>query len=653
MSMKILSIEPWENKIDYNVKKDLLIPCWLYKVPIDTSRDRDINFLEETVLKLLETDKSLENNIERLSQMIGFEDMQDIVNLVLKRLKHLKLSKNDLQKDIPTNSVTVYVFYQEAYTGELLPIITKEKNSFSSSQKITSFKGDPAYSQVSFKQDISSSRETRAILANNFDRKPKVLSKNDLLKTIYLHNQKRYTEYSNINYKNFNIDVLESEEMIYLHTKLYIPESNIASVVISNGFTNDYSTLFRSIYEEEHLKMLSYIRGDLRQDVEVKYRRINIPFESKIRQYPTLVKNIEDIEKNIEDTELSNSPDKIKWYIGNVLTSLYDTTEKAFEYYTDDLQESKDIKKRDLLHSLSIDIGFKIYDNNNKFSMFNVSSNDNLQKFFSKAIFFKKSEMYELAIKRPKLLYELNKLFHIRNGLKHSQKEDTLKDIDIEMMDNYKETVYLIISLILNIKQINSKYNTVSDDNIYQQNAYIDLETEISPDILRQLPQEPKDNLVSINYYLNELPFEENKYTIVKEIINQLSSTFEYLFSDIIMTLYSDNDNDIKSKDEILNHIRKNISIELGESLYRVGPQYIENAQKKLNGSLGAYFLVYLYNQDYIDMDMVQVVERVLIARKHSNPSIEEIEETSYNDLKLLRDKSIAVIKKLIEENYR
>ena len=45
--MKILSVESDKDSIDYKLKKDLLIPCWIYKVPIETSRENKLNVVFE------------------------------------------------------------------------------------------------------------------------------------------------------------------------------------------------------------------------------------------------------------------------------------------------------------------------------------------------------------------------------------------------------------------------------------------------------------------------------------------------------------------------------------------------------------------------------------------------------------------------------
>ena len=51
--MKIISKEKNHSDIEHILKKDLLIPCFVYKIPIEISKNRTLNFIEETILKLI------------------------------------------------------------------------------------------------------------------------------------------------------------------------------------------------------------------------------------------------------------------------------------------------------------------------------------------------------------------------------------------------------------------------------------------------------------------------------------------------------------------------------------------------------------------------------------------------------------------------
>ena len=639
--MKILSMESDENGIEYSLKKDLLIPCWIYKVPIETLRGEKLNFLEDTILELTNLDKSLLNDINRLSSLLGFEN-RDIIRSVLKRLKDLNLS--DYDKDIGNSEVSVYIFYQEAYTGELLPIVTKDIHQFSYPEKDKKF-NENSYRQISFKQDISSKRNTEAFLVQNFSNRAIKLTTEDIIRTIYLHNQKDYDNLQKIDYHSFPTDLVNTNELIYLHAKLFIPKNSIDSIVVTNGFTNDYSTLFRKIYENQHEELVYHFRDELKQGSDKNNYKVNVPFEKEIKSFLDVFNNIKSIEINLEKLKKEEDGNKVKKFKEYILTSLYDAIEKAFEVFTKELNDTVSLKNKKTLHELSKKVGFKL--DTDRLPIFNVSKSNNLQKFFAKSLFYKKSELYEVALKYPNFLYTLSDLFNIRNGLKHSQKEDTLKKIEQQDIESFIDIVYTTISLILKVKQKNIE-NVIeeNDDDIYFQNSFIDLGKELSIDVIKKLPQEIKYNLISVNYYINELDFEDNKYNIVKETVNQLYSSFEYIFKNIVTTLYS-NTKDIKTKNEIIEKIdEKNLKI----SLLSVSPPNIENAQSSKNASLGAYFLVYLYYQKEIDIEMITTIQTILSKRKHSTPTVEEVEKTTKEELQKLKNSSFKYIKKLMEE---
>ena len=533
--MKIISKEIHKNNKEYMLKKDLLLPCFMYKIPIEISRHRTLNFIEETVWKLIQIDEDLKQDVRRLSKMIGFysenknEDKTKIVKLMLSKLKDLRLDDNELDNK---NEVTIYQFYQEAYTNELLPIITKELNDFSFIEKSYKYQEDyNDYDLVEFKQSIGSKVNTKAILAKGFNKKSSKPSKMDIIKTIYNHNQAKYKEISVIDYKDFNIDTVGEPELIYLHVKFLMP--NIKTFVVSNGFTEDFSPILRKLFENEHSELLSIFKNETRVDAEKDQNiDIDIPFENGINNYG----DIKDLIKQIEKQSLtlknnSSNKDEIKKAKDFFTQKIYDVIEKAFFYLSEKLEDTQDLKKRELLNSLAQDFGFKV-STKKYLPIFNVHNNDNLQKYFAKALFYKKDELYDLAIKYPNILFTFEKLFNFRNSLKHSgNRDDILLKIKTEELFEYKDIIYNSISIILKVKQktIKEQDLIVDDTDSHSTNAYLDLENEFGIDVVNQFPQELEDNLVSINFALNGIDFEQNKSGVVNEVLTRLYSSIELL----------------------------------------------------------------------------------------------------------------------------
>jgi len=609
--LKIISKERNHSNIEYILKKDLLIPCFVYKIPIEVSKNRTLNFIEETILKLIQIDESLKQDIQRLSKMIGFysekkeEDKTKIVKLIVSKLKDLRIEENTKENK---NEVIVYQFYQEAYTNELLPIITQEINDFTFEEK--SYKNED-YNEctiVEFKQSIGS-KYTKAILANEYNKKFDKLTKADIIKTIFEHNQQKYKESHTIDYnKDFKIDTVGDPELIYLHVKLYMP--NIQSFVITNGFTNDFSPLLRKIFENQHLELLNIFKNETRVDTQKNQNwDIDIPFENSIDRYQDVKVLIQRIEKQsliLQDT--NSGKNKIKTAKDIFTQSLYDVIEKAFKYLSQDLTDTRDLKSKKLLKNLAQDCGFEV-DNKRDLPIFKVHNNDNLQKYFAKALFYKKDELYDLAIKYPKILFTLKILFNLRNSLKHSgQREETLLKIQIEKLFEYKEIIYNSISIILKVKQKNIKQKDMinDDSDSHFTNAYLDLEKEFGVDIFSQFSQEIKDNLLSINFTLNSIDFKQNQVVIVNEVLTKLYSSIELLL------------------------------------------------RKKISGLPEKSSLGYIYNiivdETHLSKNDLELIYRVKELRGHGSLNLEEALEIKEENLKELTNSCFLFIKKLYEE---
>lgn len=609
--MKIISKEKNHSDIEHILKKDLLIPCFVYKIPIEISKNRTLNFIEETILKLIHIDESLKQDIERLSKMIGFysekkdEDKTKIVKLIVSKLKDLRLDDNVQDNK---SEVIIYQFYQEAYTNELLPIITQELNDFSFDEKSYKFQDYDEYVQVEFKQSIGSKKNTKAILVNQFNEKFYNPSKADIIKTIFEHNQQKYKESNTIDYKDFKIETIGNPELIYLHVKLYMP--SIKSFVVTNGFTNDFSPILRKLFENQHLSLLNILKNETKVDAQKNQsRNIDIPFENSINRYSNikvLVKKIEEQSFILKNDD--SSKDEIQKAKDLFAQNLYDVIEKAFSYLSQDLVDTQDLKKKELLNKLAQDCGFQV-DNKRDLPIFKVHNNDNLQKYFAKALFYKKDELYDLAIKYPNILFTLKILFDFRNPLKHcGQREETLLKIQTEKLFEYKDIIYKSISIILRVKQkkIKVQETTIDDSDSHFINAYLDLENEFGIDIVNQFPQEVKDNLLSINFALNGMDFEQNKSAVVNEVLTRLYSSIELL-------------------------LRKKIN----------------NLPEK--SSLG-YIYNILVDKKYLSENDLKLIHDLKKLRGHGNLSLEDISHIKEKTLRELKNSSFLFIRKLYEK---
>jgi len=605
--MKIISEEKYNSNIEHSLRKDILTPCFMYKIPIEKSRENRLNFIEETILKLIQIDNSLKDDVSRLSKMLGFynekktSDKTKIINLILTKLKDLRID----YKEEHNTEVEVYQFYQEAYTNELLPIVTKEINDYSYPEKVSPYK-ESRNKQILFKKDIYSKKHIRAILPEGYKQNNSIKPmKQDFIKVVYLHNQNAYDGNHIIDYKDFNIEILEPE-LIYLHMKLYILKNATGSFTITNGCTNDFSTPLRKIFECKHQELLKILKQETKTDSDDNKtsHKISVPFEESINRYSDVKELITNIERESIKIEEDDTTDiEIKKSKDRFAQSLYDLIEKTFSVLSKDCSETKSLKDRKLLNTLAKDIGFKV-DEEHYLPIFKVHNNDNLQKYFAKTLIYKKNELYDISLKYPNLLFILKVLFQFRNGLKHSQKEDILKRIDIDKLFEYKKIIYSIVSMVLHVRSQSIQEDYLdNDDETHMNNAYLDLEDEFNVDIINQLPQEVKDNLIDLNYFVN-MDFDQNKRNIIEKVLNNLYSSFELI-------------------------LRKKIS-NLPE---KSSLGYIANRLDELKGTV----------------DDGKLIKKIVKLRGHGSPSLKDVTKITKQELINLKNQSFIYIKKLME----
>lgn len=604
--MKIISEEKYNSNIEHSLRKDILIPCFMYKIPIEKSKENRLNFIEETILKLIQIDSSLKDDVVRLSKMLGFyneekaNDKTKIISLIVTKLKDLRIDDID-EKD--KTEVEVYQFYQEAYTNELLPIVTKEINDYSYPEKDFPYK-ESRNRQIIFKKDMHSKKPVYAILPEGYNKNSSIKPrKQDFIKVIHIHNQNG----SNIiDYNNFNIQILEPE-LIYLHTKLYILKNATGSFAITNGFTNDFSTPLRRIFEYKQHELLKLLKQETKTDSDDNKlsKKNTIPFEESISRYSDIKELIINIEReSIKIQQDETTLEEMKKAKDRFAQSLYDLVEKTFKELSKNYSEAKSLKNRKLLNSLAEDIGFKI-DKEYDLPIFKVYDNDNLQKYFAKTLIYKKDELYDIALKYSNLLFILKRLFSFRNGLKHSQKENTLKKIDIDKLFEYKKIIYSIVSIALYVKPKSIQENYLdNDDDINLNNAYLDLEDEFNIDVINQLSQEVKNNLTDLNYFIH-MDFNTNKRNIVEKVANNLYSSFESILR------------------------KKMINLPEKSSL-----GYIANRLDELKGTT----------------DDEKLIKKIVKLRSHGSPSLEDVAKITKQELIDLKNESFKYIKKLMED---
>jgi hypothetical protein len=540
--------------------------------------------------------------------------------------------------------------YQEVYTKKMLPIITKDINSTVDIKK-SFFNKEKNADEIHFKKDISDRCLIKALCIDEFDKTYHKPNQKDILKIIYLHNQKDYEESHKIDYKDFNIDIIDKPELVYIHSKLYIPINDINHIVITNGFTNDFESLFSKIYKDKHTELMQLFQKELKSDYDNKQRKqLVIPFTNNIKKYPKIIELIRSIEKDIKVLKSENSSSNDVKNSSRVIERFYDTFEELFLILSKGIKDNKILRNQKLLQNISESIGFKIYKETH-IPILKVNISNNLQKYLAKCLINKKNELYEISSINPNFLYSLTKIFNVRNSIKHGDEKFDIEKIDIQDILKYKELLYKSIEIILKVSYQNIFFTEEEDetyDDIYINNAQIDLIEDLPIDTMNKLSQNLRDNLSSINFYLNYDNFNTNIYMSVTETCNQLSATFEQIIRNIINTLYLNDIKQIITKEEVLQKVKD--KVEINDALSTVQEKSIENTIKKQSGSLGAYMLIYIYYNDDVTQKDVDLIQTILKLRKHGNPTMEDIQKIGFEELQIVRNNSLKYIIKLMAE---
>ena len=591
--MKIISISE-TTSVDNILFKELLIPIRVYKIPISI-RNNDLNFLEQTILNLINIDKNLE--IKDIVNLLGLEGKEDLVKFILDKL-------NSIEKTLD-NDEKIFFFYQELISGKPINLITKKIEEFYYVQS-------EKWSSIKDVKNITFEKDNKKLSAFSFKYNKKIphLSQQDLIKVIIYNNLNNKNSSDFITkiptHKLSNLDLNDSEIM-YLNVKIFIPKNNRDIVLVTDGFNGGFSALFNEIINFYYHHFVIHLKSLTQINVDDKLiNDIDLPFEDKINNYfeiKNLIKNIEiNYQKYLNET---NSSLKLK-IKKNILKNLFDVLEKAFYELSKDLTYSKLITKDSIL--------FILKDNfivNKEMKLFNISKRNNLQKYLALAIFYKKEEINNL---HKKTFIFLEKLLNYRNDLKHS------KDIDVDNIDiqKYIKISYKILSKILKIKMKSPKKElteTLYNDNELIFNAVLDIENEFI-EVLDVMDSYIKDKLADISFAVEELDFNRDS---IKYAIENIYSLFEYIFKQYPFV----------EKKEIFSKYR-NLPFEL--------------KSVKLKNSLGRYYLNYLYIK--YDKKLTDFIAHIISLRGHGN----EIINISKDELKSLKKETFNYVKNLLKE---
>lgn len=640
---KIISVEN-NKEIDFDKAgiQDILVPCWMYMIPIRLKNNAKLNLIEDTVYKLVNLDEKLKHDPLEISKMLGFydsdksKDKTDIIKFILSKLSDYQLDEDGSN---PRTEQKNFSFFQDAYSLKILPIVANGFNDFIHNPKVIPLKNN--LKNIEFKKN---KKPLKALLIDSFEiNEPKIQpTKKDFIQALNRHNKERLeNEYLNrIDYKELIFSNLEPE-LIYLHSKLIILDNS--NIIITNGWTNDYSNDLQNIFSYNLKNELLAIKQNFKVDSESKKETedISVPFDDKIKQHKNIYFILKNIEK--ETKKISNPDSKLETIKNNrLLEYLYDVIEKILEDITSEYDDTSNIKNYKLIYKKAQDMHFK---NIEKCSILKSSDKKDIRQFICKAIVFHSNLLQPLASNNPSFLSDLNDLFTYRGAHKHASKEGEKNNMSPDNMLKLKDRILEAVSILLKIPQRQVDDKKIYDDDYY--NFYVELDETFGVELVAKMPEQLKSELIAIMSFKKEYNSNNLNYIIVS-----ICKIWEIIFLEILQAFFQTNvEKDAKI---IKNEVCNIYDIHEGEGLATVK---IDSLQKAIDfkgkATLGAYALLYLYdnikNSESISKDFIQYVFDITKLRGHGNNDVLKYNDFNTEKFEILYNNTIEYVKILFK----
>lgn len=428
--MKILSRENRKNG-----GKNILIPCYLYEIVVDETY-RGNNILEEVVAKIIDIEPHYKNDINKLAEILGLKDSNDIDYKPLLKLVLSKIENPQTQE--VRKEIKQYQIYQERISGEVLGIITQNIDRFIESSDGNFEKNGKKIKAISIKP-------------NNIS--PPTLK--DIFRAIATHNSS--ADDFTIN-ENLDLKVPKHREPILLHCQVVLGENLKFSV--TNGFNSAFSLQLEGVLENKC--------GDLLR----KLREQNYTDEKKESAYKRIYGDLRD--EVIYNLQRFNDG-KHKY--------LYNAYEQYFTYLVrkNNYSIPTYLNKAEFIKENAEKMGFKV----DRVRLFSNDNKDNLKSHLARLLHNDDKSLSKFVEKDSKFLELLSVLHNDRNMALHGgDKRKNYKAMDIKELTELKELLESIINV-----------NVEKSEETNSNNGIVLLEKELPENIIKTLSDESLKSL--------------------------------------------------------------------------------------------------------------------------------------------------------------
>lgn len=568
--------------------KSLLIPCYLYEIIVCKTCEGN-NILEEAVAKIISIDSYYKNHIEELAKLLGLKDSSDEIDYrALLTLVISKLSNSQTQE--MRKDIKQYQIYQERISGEVLGIITQDVNSFIEASAVSENK-------INFEKDGKTFKALK-IAPNKNIAKP---TKEQIFAAIAKYNKNADFKIS----ENLDLEVPQNKEELYLHCHVFLQENRKFS--ISNGFNSALSPQLERVLEKHCDDVLRNLREGQYTDEKIK------------NNYKQIYKDLRDVvAHNLSKINLDFEKES------NNARDIYNAYEKYFEYLVDKNNYASKLIEPQFTKEMAHHIGFKVDKDEIPLSFFTSDNKNNLKSHLATLLYNKDETLTQFADKNPYFLMLLSQLHKDRNVSSHGgDKEKNYKAMDKKELGILKELLEVI-----------SEINTQKSEITHSNNGIVLLEENLDKNTINALSEDDINDLASV---YGALELCENNSALDLASFSKITLGLSKACESVLLKYIQIHQTNIKKK-----NIQKARKIEW---LSKVREFYINSAKKGRNATLGAYTIIYLSMNENEKLDCIR---RLLELRKHSNPSIEDLNKTNVEELRSLHKDIINLIIKLI-----
>lgn len=679
---------PYKTKLS----KQFFWPIYRYKIAITGFNLGNLNLFEYFILKFTEAVGKEKSDLKKLTAM-----EEDLIDFLQQKLYHKNyLDENfyitesgkqllheiiEAQENTNENSKSkqepdFFYIYSDSFTGSLLPQITSIKKEKAIKSDIT----QEGKNLIVFNKQTSVGKATeddeKKIWAFDFpDQHKPDISKKEVEQLIIKSMKNELIQAQ----PNFKVESINEIEKVYLAVYFILQEGNSEKWLVTEGFSNDFSTVF---FPENLNKRDQYQIIKSRESIIAKF--MNIPekikkelTEEQIKklnpyyQYREIFEKLKTIEterpklQKPDEIDTSDKQKDVQNITHSLISGLYEVMEWAFFYSAKNIKNKDEILKK-LKRKTKAEITEMTFKAVKKYSILIEEKNKkSLSVRYGSILYSLKGAPpqliplvvfhliaedgnFEILIKKvPQVIDALVELTDLRNPAKHG---DNI-NIESEKFDLYYSMGYCILNLLLSavnntnngmVSQKDISYYKETENNIKTKKIQAEMKVEeaLGFALQRKLPSEIYTDIVNIEKFF--IDCEDSNINVINNFYNIFDKIFTKINRSLPLPSKVIKIQDCIEKAENAGFVMENEKFEVFTQIN------IERLQKALENrpiSLQASFLVFLFKIEEIQLKKIKEKCPLMLMTIHSIAKVR-----GHGDILTILNEEYELIKKSIKD---